>query len=281
MGVTTSVHRASSIVVQGRIYEAEFEKDSFAEGASRMAFRGYLTSNGPLRWTRIVVKALKGDITHHFSDWNLDQEMMNEARRFADEFNEIPLHVTPRRAIRFPAWVDTGRVFDRPGFKFLGLFGDGDFHGVCLDEKVLVEPYLEGEFEKFNSNGGWESSQGMLMQAFSHWTLKRSGGRTIVCDLQGVKDTTEYWLTDPALHTVDGRYADAKTDMGVAGIVTVLLHHKCNGICEELGLKPLPIKASIPPFKAGSGTSFTFNLTPEERQRAVALWMRLKPLLGL
>jgi hypothetical protein len=281
MGITTSVHRANVVYIYGVFYEAEFERYSFAEGTFRKAFRGRLTSKCPLRGQRIVVKALKCGIAHNFSDWKLDEEMMKEAKAYAEEFNQIPLDVTPRRMIRFPAWVDTGRVFDRPGFKFLGLFGDGGNYGVLMNEKVLVEPHLEGRFEKFNSNGGWDSPYGMLLQAFSHWTLKRSRGRTMVCDLQGVKDEQEYRLTDPALHTVDERYAAAKADLGVPGIVVVLLHHKCNDVCRQLGLKPLPFPASMPPFKAGSGTSFSFNLTPAERRRATELWLALGPMLGL
>jgi hypothetical protein len=269
------------ICINGVSYEGEFEQYSFAEGTFRKAFRGRLTSNGPLRGQRIVVKALKCGTAHNFSGWRLDEKMMTEAKAYAEEFNKIPLDVTPRRMIRFPAWVDTGHVSDRPGFKFLGLFGDGDNYGVLMNEVMLVEPHLEGRFQKFNSNGGWESPDGMLLQAFSHWTLKRSRGRTMVCDLQGVKDEREYRLTDPALHTVDGRYAAAKADLGVPGIVAVLLHHKCNDVCRMLGLKPLPFPASLPPFKAGPGTSFTFNLTPAERHRATKLWLALRPMLGL
>lgn len=53
--------------------------------------------------------------------------------------------------------------------------------------KSLVEPFIEN-FEKFNSNSGWAVSGNAwceAMQALSHFSYDMTGGRWLLCDLQG------------------------------------------------------------------------------------------------
>jgi elongation factor 2 kinase len=57
--------------------------------------------------------------------------------------------------------------------------------------------YVPGEFKKFNNNWDWAEDKRNTPQAFSHWTLKYTNGRYLVCDIQGVGDV---W-TDPQIHT--------------------------------------------------------------------------------
>ena len=56
-----------------------------------------------------------------------------------------------------------------------------------------------------------------------------------MCDLQGVKYSSEYRLTDPVVHSVDRLFG--ATDLGVVGMECVLANHKCNFICQSLGLQ--------------------------------------------
>ena len=65
----------------------------------------------------------------------------------------------------------------------------------------------------------------------------------IVLLISGVKQSTRngtrYYLTDPAIHSVDRIYG--MTDLGVAGMVRVLATHHCNFICRLLDLtNPIP-----------------------------------------
>lgn len=73
--------------------------------------------------------------------------------------------------------------------------------GECLS----LEPYIEGEYIKYNSNSGWVNEHlvddhfNQMAQAFSHFSFERSWGRFLVNDLQGVGRV----LTDPSVQTQD------------------------------------------------------------------------------
>ena len=56
----------------------------------------------------------------------------------------------------------------------------------CLThKKCLVEPRIQGVYHKFNSNAGWVKDTGLITESLSHFTFHVSGGRYLVCDLQG------------------------------------------------------------------------------------------------
>ena len=95
-------------------------------------------------------------------------------------------------------------------------------------QKLLVEPFIEN-FQKFNSNSGvaigaeganWSS----LMQALSHYSYHTSGGRYLLCDLQGgiIKSDCilngNAVLTDPVILSRDREFGI--TDLGAGGIST-------------------------------------------------------------
>ena len=81
----------------------------------------------------------------------------------------------------------------------------------CLNKKGLkgeclsLEPFIEGEYIKYNNNAGWINADlvddpfGQMAQAFSHFSFERSWGRFLVNDLQGVGRV----LTDPSIQTQD------------------------------------------------------------------------------
>lgn len=121
-------------------------------------------------------------------------------------------------------------------FKILGLFPvNEDTTYLAPMEYVAIEPYLHGKYEKYNSNGGYEDNTAAIMNAFSHWTWHVSGHRYLVCDLQGVENGSKYILTDPCIHSLDGRFGP--TDLGVVGMETFFENHDCNVICEALKLE--------------------------------------------
>ncbi|XP_066936684.1 uncharacterized protein [Clytia hemisphaerica] len=80
-------------------------------------------------------------------------------------------------------------------------------------------------------------------QAFSHFSHKRSRRRRMVCDLQGVLDTSQkppmFELTDPVIHYKSSRNREnvyGKTDKGQKGINDFFQTHKCNNLCRALGI---------------------------------------------
>jgi hypothetical protein len=75
--------------------------------------------------------------------------------------------------------------------------------------------------------------------AFSHYTFVYSKRDALVCDLQGVLTLDSppvFELTDPAIHSSQGRMF-GKTDHGRKGFAEFFKTHKCNPLCEALGLK--------------------------------------------
>lgn len=50
--------------------------------------------------------------------------------------------------------------------------------------KVLAEPLINSPFIKFNSNNGYEARDDVC-KALSHFSYSHSGGKLLLCDLQG------------------------------------------------------------------------------------------------
>ena len=82
-------------------------------------------------------------------------------------------------------------------------------------------------------------------QAFSHFTYMWTKREKIVCDLQGVLDTSQkppvFEFTDPVIHykSKSGRRnVFGRTDKGHDGIKDFFKTHKCNNVCKALGLSP-------------------------------------------
>jgi hypothetical protein len=104
---------------------------------------------------------------------------------------------------------------------------------------ALVEPLLKGHYTKHSNNFGFVSPEDRnTPQAFSHWTWVASGGKMLVCDIQGVGDM----YTDPQIHSNAGHhnFLFGRGDMGIDGIQQFFATHRCNGLCRYLGLPPTP-----------------------------------------
>eukprot|EP01001_Neometanema_parovale_P006578 NODE_2930_length_1312_cov_131.705635_g2781_i0.p1 GENE.NODE_2930_length_1312_cov_131.705635_g2781_i0~~NODE_2930_length_1312_cov_131.705635_g2781_i0.p1 ORF type:complete len:375 (-),score=54.88 NODE_2930_length_1312_cov_131.705635_g2781_i0:125-1249(-) len=106
----------------------------------------------------------------------------------------------------------------------------------CMERRgnplLAIEPYMSGSFKKHSNNYGFVSYDDRnTPQAFSHFTYCRSGGKLLICDIQGVGDR----YTDPQIHSRDGR-GFGKGNMGYEGMLHFFKTHHCNSICEYLGL---------------------------------------------
>jgi hypothetical protein len=107
------------------------------------------------------------------------------------------------------------------------------------DEFLSLEPFIEGNYVKYNNNRGYINEDdddhfNAAAQAFSHFTYERSHGRFLVSDLQGVGHV----LTDPAIHTRDPeRFPLTDTNLGNDGFKFFFATHTCNAICAKLGLQ--------------------------------------------
>lgn len=106
--------------------------------------------------------------------------------------------------------------------------------------KLLIEPYVTN-FQKFNSNSGWNDTSfnwGQAMQALSHFSYHISGGKVLLCDLQGGVDHKGATLTDPVIISNDHTGKYGPTDLGPSGITNFFAYHKCNGYCRRHWILP-------------------------------------------
>ncbi|XQJ31930.1 hypothetical protein NXY56_008055 [Leishmania guyanensis] len=113
-----------------------------------------------------------------------------------------------------------------------------------------METKLAGPFTKYSGNMGeaYPTNECRLslsaarertmifetVEALSHYSLERSGGGLLVCDMQGVKND----LTDLEVHTYDGQGLGVG-NLGARGIQKFAVGHRCTSVCRSLGLQKL------------------------------------------
>mmetsp|Transcript_9043 Transcript_9043/g.16600 ORF Transcript_9043/g.16600 Transcript_9043/m.16600 type:complete len:264 (+) Transcript_9043:55-846(+) len=219
-----------------------FDSAPFGEGSSRLAFRCKVAEGNYKGFptnTELVLKAMKPELYERgirVSD--RDVEMQRKAADLAQEFNRfmqpkkhgrscnVHMLETKLGTMTGHKVTSTGKVIIRDG------------------EGFLLEQMIIGEFDKFNSNSGWSCGTAKLPDFFSHWTWVHTGGRYLVCDLQGHRgrpggplyqgESYYYLLTDPAICSFERKFGI--TDLGKQGIKNWFAHHVCNELCETHGL---------------------------------------------
>lgn len=121
------------------------------------------------------------------------------------------------------------------------LVNKGDIQKSNSGISYLVEPLIR-YYTKFNSNSGWIEDTDdwtvRAMAAFSHYSYHRSGGRLVICDLQGryksnrfARKKSRFELTDPAICSRQREYGP--TDLGEKGIESFFANHECNEFCDS------------------------------------------------
>ena len=100
-------------------------------------------------------------------------------------------------------------------------------------EKVALEPFIHGTYEKFSSNSGFILDGYTAPEVFTHYTWHKTK-ELIVCDLQGVRQITgdeydAYYFTDPAINSLKQNWGP--TDIGKPGIMNFFRTHKCSKFC--------------------------------------------------
>ena len=205
--------------------KATFENTRFAQGRFRNAYMGMWTEPPEKAGKQCVVKERKDSYTWKSTDWDTAVKINKKAQELAAGFNSF---ASPNRRLSYTD-VDVYRVTYTPD----------PTSRPKLDEYVIVEEYLPGEFKKWCNNYGYISSEAehsaICMPAFMHWSWVHTNGELMIADLQGVRKDDRYDLTDPVIMSLDSSYG--ATDTGVEGMVMFFFHHKCNTICQKL---PLP-----------------------------------------
>ena len=194
-----------------------FSSTPFAEGRFRLAYKGTYTAPPLKRGKTCVVKENKQSYMWKSTDWDEAVEIYKIAATLARKYNRVH---TSSLSIQFVD-VSVQHVVASAGHPE-------------LNEKVLVEDYIPGNFTKWCNNYGYISPTSNLMPAFMHWSWVHSGGKMMIADLQGVKGDSKYMLTDPVIlsNTEEGQYGC--TDTGVEGMAMFFMKHTCNKFCSGL-----------------------------------------------
>jgi len=121
-------------------------------------------------------------------------------------------------------------------------------------QKHLVEPFIPN-YQKFNSNTGVQMGDDgwpAAMQALSHFSYHTTGGRYVLCDLQGgvMDGGKSVILTDPVILSRDREFG--VTDLGSEGISTFFARHNCTKFCREHWHQP---RKQLIYFGANVGTT--------------------------
>eukprot|EP01083_Nonionella_stella_P161874 530732_1 len=200
-----------------------WQRDYFGEGGCRYAFAGRI-NKGSRKGTRIVVKKWK---QHHVLDesfWDTEVSTHTKAKDLIEAWNDEGL-ISKKYVTNLPFKIICTVSSHKRGDK-----------GIVVNEWCLGEDYLEGDWEKWNSNSGFVCSARASVQAFCHWTYHHSDGALLMCDAQGIRANNKYYITDPCICSKSGVYG--LTDCGERSINSFFANHKCNLFCKSGWKKP-------------------------------------------
>ena len=221
-----------------------------------------------------IVKAFKRRQGLFAAEWEKDLSLLKEAQSWSCKFNDRDLskiEIEFADALLYEV-VGSGAEFQAGICKKRNVLSKAK---VQKKEKVCVEPLLEGPFVKANGNNGFVAEQSgdnveflEVAQAFSHYTYAASERLLLVCDLQGVyesSDGAKKWkFTDPAIHSAVGKQQFGQTDLGPRGINAFFRTHKCNHMCRELPRPEVVVDVGFGPIASHTTFSFEYIQISEE-----------------
>ena len=224
---------------------------SFAEGTSRRAYRAMYWKPAHKYGMKAVAKEYKDQYQWAQSDWDTAVSLYEKANELAKAFNQA---------------MTTGRQIQIVDYEIQIVIATPDnTTRPKLNEYLLVEDYLEGEFEKYISNTGYVNPicciEYVLMPAFTHWSWLHTRGDLMITDLQGVRYDDKYVLTDPCILSMDKRFG--AMDNSVIGMALFFTSHVCNSVCRALKIdkqrpdtQPIEEQVRASPFKVQQSTSY-------------------------
>jgi hypothetical protein len=217
-----------------------FFKRPFGQGAERSASRCLEVRRNEGRDFEAAGFPLVGKETL-FTEEMTDARFHKRVARVHGEGNELAQLFNDRVEKVFPGHPEFNVRFSE-----CWVFTVRDPRFKSGEAWILAEPRLEGQWSKWNNNGGKIATKGVsngpsglclqVPQAFSHFTYSMTDGKELFCDSQGVWNPVDgFCLTDPARHI---RKGDRKRTWGVPLLFAISDVGGCE-LCVRLMCPPL------------------------------------------
>eukprot|EP00904_Undaria_pinnatifida_P003734 jgi/Undpi1/13361/HiC_scaffold_8.g03020.m1 len=217
--------QGNQLVVHMRDLRARVRDSPFAVGGMRHCYRMWDMGAGgrAVNPTVLVGKQSKYSVSVSEQVRGLKQDLKCHklATEQADIFNGRIHSFATSPVTNNPAYYALGSNPSGLQISQCDVYRLEDSSEVGGFRYLLVEPFLEGKYAKYNGNNGYVGDQSALdgdqkcwwqvAQAFSHFTYHNSNGRFLVCDIQGVDE----FITDPAAHSTARQYGPS--DRGLSG----------------------------------------------------------------
>jgi len=204
-----------------------------ASGEQRHVYEGEYTK-GPRKGQAAVDKVFKTGSVYENKFFEHDINAVAKAAFLIRAFNQ---HNDSLSVLRPRFYLNKPEVWSEEGSGKLGL----------------IEPKIEGQYIKFNSNTGWVRDQSSLTEALSHFSYAHTNGDYLLCDVQGSCSDGKYVLTDPCVHSLTGEFG--ATDGGLDAMKSFFSRHRCNHYCQYHWQRAAPY-GGVAAHPARSGTSF-------------------------
>ena len=217
------------------------DEEPFSQGGFRVVFRAK-GSDGQ----NYVIKKFKKDIIEEIKKVNEHIEkketvdslakkavqMHKLAKSLADAFDKN-LHEIGKKK-------EFGSAF-----KYNSIYLGRIKNNNGIEESVVVEEFIPGEFKKYINNDGTivyglpeDLEMSLKAQCLSHYTYVKSNKKLLLLDIQGAGFT----LFDPEVATSDDALCDGKLKFCMGNLSTRAVEmfiaiHICNKYCQIIGLK--------------------------------------------
>ena len=268
--------KTSAVETENLSHCAATLQKNWNQGAFRWVHKGkYIPdpqipsdTGGPQNGQLCVLKEFKTGSVYEESFFQTDLETVEKTQEIVTAFNSINQFQHGFAGDRKRVMLNRPQVWQEIYPDSTGRY-----------KKKLVEPMLEGDFLKFNSNSGYAKGFD-FMQALSHYSYSHTGGKHLLCDLQGSHFEDCFVLTDPVIMSQDDSKQYGPTDLGKEGIDNFFVHHKCNCYCEPTWIKPLAPKISsrIPRMNSTSmSMTIGSKALDSERQKKLDAILASKP----
>ena len=220
-------------------YYATFDKDVYESGTFRYCYKGEIKdkkgnpSRPPLFPNeKCLVKVFK-DKNYEVKDFINDLFNYFYAKNATILFNKFFENRVPNLYYVIPYISSLQKHAKYNYLYFISIKDSDQAKKIKDDELIVIEPFLEGKHEKYINNICYEGDYtDKTISLFLHWNWVLTKGKTLLCDLQGVKRKNYFVLTDPAVQSIDRVYGGG--DLGVCSLILFLASHKHNENCKDL-----------------------------------------------